>query len=97
MYCSGNLIPSGLAADSYKKAVESAMEKLRKLEADACYGGDVSIVTEPPPYASFPFHFLPVSSFFSFFFFNLKNLNMLLFRLTNFFMVTLEWMDGTRS
>lgn len=64
MYCSGNLIPSGLAADSYKKAVESAMEKLRKLEADACYGGDVSIVTEPPPYASFPFHFRLVSSFF---------------------------------
>lgn len=94
MYCSGNLIPSGLAADSYKKAVESAMEKLRKLEADACYGGDVSIVTEPPPYASFPFHFRLVSSFF---FFNLKNLNMLLFCLTKFFMVTLEWMDGTRS
>ncbi|KAK9913051.1 hypothetical protein M0R45_036877 [Rubus argutus] len=46
---SGNLIPSGLAADSYKKAVDSAMEKLRKLEANVCYGGDVSIVTEPPP------------------------------------------------
>ncbi|XP_062001690.1 polyamine oxidase 1 [Rosa rugosa] len=45
---SGNLIPSGLAADSYKKAVESAMEKLRELEADACYGGNVSKVTEPP-------------------------------------------------
>ncbi|XP_024171691.1 polyamine oxidase 1 isoform X2 [Rosa chinensis] len=45
---SGNLIPSGLAADSYKKAVESAMEKLRELEADACYGGDVSKVPEPP-------------------------------------------------
>ncbi|KAM5552204.1 polyamine oxidase 1 [Rosa sericea] len=45
---SGNLIPSGLAADSYKKAVESAMEKLRELEADACYDGDVSKVPEPP-------------------------------------------------
>ncbi|KAL6129954.1 hypothetical protein ACLB2K_068336 [Fragaria x ananassa] len=43
--CSGNLIPSGVAADSYKKAVDSAIEELRKLEAD---GGDVSKVTEPP-------------------------------------------------
>nr|XP_011469503.1 PREDICTED: polyamine oxidase 1 isoform X2 [Fragaria vesca subsp. vesca] len=42
---SGNLIPSGVAADSYKKAVDSAIEELRKLEAD---GGDVSKVTEPP-------------------------------------------------
>ncbi|CAI0393810.1 unnamed protein product [Linum tenue] len=31
---SGKIFPSGLAADSYKKAVESAMEKLRKLQAN---------------------------------------------------------------
>ena len=49
MCCSGNLIPSGLAADSYKKAVESAMEELRKLEANACYGG-ADVTTEPPSY-----------------------------------------------
>lgn len=49
MCCSGNLIPSGVAADSYKKAVDSAIEELRKLEAD---GGDVSKVTELPLYVN---------------------------------------------
>lgn len=41
---SGNIIPSGIAADSYKKAVDSAIEKLRKLEEEeaTAYGDDHS-------------------------------------------------------
>ncbi|BFG20268.1 hypothetical protein CerSpe_065420 [Prunus speciosa] len=44
---SGKIFPSGIAADSYKKAVESAMQKLKKFEADSCYGGgDVTKAAE---------------------------------------------------
>lgn len=32
--CSGKIFPSGVAADSYKKAVDSAIEKLRNQEVD---------------------------------------------------------------
>jgi len=32
LQCSGKLIPSGIAADSYKKAVDSAIQKLRNEE-----------------------------------------------------------------
>jgi len=32
--CSGNIIPSGIAADSYKKAVDSAIQRLRKQEEE---------------------------------------------------------------
>ncbi|KAG6630298.1 polyamine oxidase 1-like [Carya illinoinensis] len=50
---SGKIFPSGLAADSYKKAVDSAIQQLRKEEAikelEVRGGGcDVSRVTEPP-------------------------------------------------
>ncbi|XP_015902157.3 polyamine oxidase 1 [Ziziphus jujuba] len=44
---SGKIFPSGIAADSYKKAVESAIQKLRNDEANPC-GGDLSKGTEPP-------------------------------------------------
>ncbi|CAB4268146.1 unnamed protein product [Prunus armeniaca] len=37
---SGKIFPSGVAADAFKKAVESATQKLKKLEADSCYGID---------------------------------------------------------
>ncbi|KAJ4822738.1 polyamine oxidase1, flavin-containing amine oxidoreductase [Turnera subulata] len=37
----GKIFPSGVAADSYKKAVDSAIEKLRSLEANHLVGGDV--------------------------------------------------------
>ncbi|KAF7836076.1 polyamine oxidase 1-like [Senna tora] len=43
---SGKIFPSGIAADSYKKAVDSAIQKLRSQEAD--HSGDVNKVTEPP-------------------------------------------------
>ena len=43
---SGKIFPSGLAADSYKKAVESAIQKLRNQETDG--GGHPSKATEPP-------------------------------------------------
>ncbi|MED6119307.1 polyamine oxidase1, flavin-containing amine oxidoreductase [Stylosanthes scabra] len=46
---SGKIFPSGIAADSYKKAVDSAIQNLRKQEAES--GGDhssTSNVTEPP-------------------------------------------------
>jgi polyamine oxidase len=39
-WCSGKIFPSGVAADSYKKAVDSAIEKLRSLEANL--DGEVS-------------------------------------------------------
>ncbi|XP_023004527.1 polyamine oxidase 1-like [Cucurbita maxima] len=42
---SGKIFPSGVAAVSYKKAVDSAIQKLRNQGADAA---DVSIVSEPP-------------------------------------------------
>ncbi|CAN1787769.1 Polyamine oxidase 1 [Linum perenne] len=38
---SGKIFPSGLAADSYRKAVESAIEKLRKQAAAANQAGQV--------------------------------------------------------
>lgn len=41
--CSGKIFPSGVAADSYKKAVDSAIMKLRSLEAS-----HVGEVIEPP-------------------------------------------------
>lgn len=54
VYCSGKIFPSGIAADSYKKAVESAMQKLKKSEADSCYGGgDVTKAAESSSYVSF--------------------------------------------
>ena len=43
---SGKIFPSGIAAESYKKAVDSAIEKLRNQEADR--GGEASEVIEPP-------------------------------------------------
>jgi polyamine oxidase len=43
--CSGKIFPSGVAADSYKKAVDSAIEKLSQ---EANRGGDGCDVTEPP-------------------------------------------------
>ncbi|XP_047313974.1 polyamine oxidase 1 [Impatiens glandulifera] len=43
---SGKIFPSGIAADSYKKAVESAIEKLRNEETDDG-GDDVSKFSEP--------------------------------------------------
>lgn len=47
--CSGKIFPSGIAADSYKKAVDSAIQKLRNQEADD-RGGDSnsSEITESP-------------------------------------------------
>ncbi|CAL9230178.1 unnamed protein product [Arabidopsis halleri] len=35
---SGKIFPTGIAADSYKKAVDSAILKLKSLEADQCSG-----------------------------------------------------------
>ncbi|PON74255.1 Flavin amine oxidase [Parasponia andersonii] len=46
-YYSGKIFPSGLAADSYKKAVDSAIRQLRIQEAEF-RGSDVSKATEPP-------------------------------------------------
>ncbi|KAM7472532.1 hypothetical protein LguiA_010715 [Lonicera macranthoides] len=43
---SGKIFPSGIAADSYKKAVDSAIEKLRTDEAN--HGDDVANLYEPP-------------------------------------------------
>lgn len=43
---SGKIFPSGIAADSYKKAVDSAIEKLRTDEAN--HGADVANLYEPP-------------------------------------------------
>ncbi|TKY67968.1 Polyamine oxidase 1 [Spatholobus suberectus] len=43
---SGKIFPSGIAADSYKKAVDSAIQNLRNREADR--GDDSSKITEPP-------------------------------------------------
>ncbi|XP_027343581.1 polyamine oxidase 1-like [Abrus precatorius] len=46
---SGNIIPSGIAADSYKKAVDSAIQKLRnQAEADDDSNNNVSKLTKPP-------------------------------------------------
>ncbi|KAG7014256.1 Polyamine oxidase 1 [Cucurbita argyrosperma subsp. argyrosperma] len=42
---SGKIFPSGVAADSYKKAVDTAIQNLRNQGTDA---DDVSIVSEPP-------------------------------------------------
>lgn len=44
---SGKIFPSGLAADSYKRAVDSAIEKLRNQEV-----GDLSKAIETPSYVS---------------------------------------------
>ncbi|PON57535.1 Flavin amine oxidase [Trema orientale] len=46
-YYSGKIFPSGLAADSYKKAVDSAIRQLRIQEAEF-RGSDVFKATEPP-------------------------------------------------
>lgn len=44
---SGKIFPSGIAADSYKKAVDSAIQELKNQEAS--FGGvDVSKLIEPP-------------------------------------------------
>ncbi|XP_044490584.1 polyamine oxidase 1 isoform X2 [Mangifera indica] len=43
---SGKIFPSGFAADSYKKAVDSAIQKLKALEANV---NDVIKVTAEPP------------------------------------------------
>ncbi|XP_021890814.1 polyamine oxidase 1, partial [Carica papaya] len=43
---SGKIFPSGVAADSYKKAVDSAIQKLRSQEAN--YTDDLSKTNEPP-------------------------------------------------
>ncbi|KAA8515653.1 hypothetical protein F0562_018736 [Nyssa sinensis] len=43
---SGKIFPSGIAADSYKKAVESAIQKLRSQEAN--HESDISKLSEPP-------------------------------------------------
>ncbi|KAF3437936.1 hypothetical protein FNV43_RR20692 [Rhamnella rubrinervis] len=52
---SGKIYPSGIAADSYKKAVESAIRKLRNEEANPCGGGNnVCKVTEPPSMPNTP-------------------------------------------
>ncbi|XP_048442422.1 polyamine oxidase 1 [Pyrus x bretschneideri] len=45
---SGKIFPRGLVEETYKKEVESAVQKLKKLEADCGYGGDFSNATEPP-------------------------------------------------
>lgn len=45
---SGKIFPSGIAADSYKKAVNSAIQKLRSQEAshDSSTAHDVSVLAE---------------------------------------------------
>jgi polyamine oxidase len=57
LHCSGKLIPSGIAADSYKKAVDSAIQKLRNEEEDEANDDDANNnnnindgnkVTKPP-------------------------------------------------
>lgn len=53
LHCSGKIIPSGIAADSYKKAVDSAIQKLRNEEEaegndDNNNSSDGSKVTKPP-------------------------------------------------
>ncbi|KAJ4711589.1 putative Polyamine oxidase [Melia azedarach] len=46
---SGKIFPSGVAADSYKKAVDSAIAKLKNLEVDNSKVGEVmKAATEPP-------------------------------------------------
>ncbi|XP_024022040.1 polyamine oxidase 1 [Morus notabilis] len=44
---SGKIFPSGIAADSYKRAVESAIQQLRIQEANPC-SRDLYKVSEPP-------------------------------------------------
>lgn len=34
VFSSGEIFPTGFAADSYKKAVDSAIQKLKSLEAE---------------------------------------------------------------
>ena len=43
--CSGEIFPSGVAGDTYKKAVESAIEKLRT-DHDSLLAADVSDVPQ---------------------------------------------------
>ncbi|XVF79652.1 hypothetical protein PTKIN_Ptkin15bG0006100 [Pterospermum kingtungense] len=49
---SGKIFPSGIAADSYKKAVDSAIQKLRDLQAscveDASNGTELSLTPKTP-------------------------------------------------
>jgi hypothetical protein len=47
---SGMIFPSGVAANSYKKAVDSAIQQLRSQEANRGVA-DITRVTEPPSYA----------------------------------------------
>lgn len=54
LYFSGKIIPSGVAADSYKKAVESAIANLKNLEATNSNIGEViKAATELPSWVSF--------------------------------------------
>ena len=50
--CSGKIFPSGIAADSYKKAVDSAIQRLRNQEegvdVSSNGGGNGSKIMEPP-------------------------------------------------
>lgn len=45
MNSSGKIFPSGVAADSYKKAVDSAIQNLKHLEANDGYHDDSVNVT----------------------------------------------------
>ncbi|XP_050110194.1 polyamine oxidase 1-like isoform X2 [Malus sylvestris] len=45
---SGKIFPRGLVEETYKKEVESAVQKLQKLKKLEAGGGDFSNVTEPP-------------------------------------------------
>ncbi|KAL2511652.1 Polyamine oxidase 1 [Abeliophyllum distichum] len=46
---SGKIFPSGIAADSYKKAVDSAIQKLRNQESNVVDDDDDSILSETTP------------------------------------------------
>ena len=57
---SGKIFPSGIAADSYKKAVDSAIQRLsQEANHDASTAHDVSVLAETPSY-----DFLSPSNFF---------------------------------
>lgn len=46
---SGKIFPSGLAADSYKKAVDSAIDKLRNQQETDRVGDFSGDAEQPPP------------------------------------------------
>ncbi|KAH6759763.1 polyamine oxidase 1 [Perilla frutescens var. frutescens] len=52
---SGKIFPSGIAAHSYQKAVESAIQKLRKQESNPDL--DASLLAETPSYYASSFYF----------------------------------------